>query len=199
MKFQDKLKQLRTEKDLTQEELAKEICVSRTLITKYETGVTQPTKENLQAIAVFFKVEAVDLIDDDDTAIAKSKTSIILEAIASGFIAIINLLFIVIAWSPIIPKKGYMYPPGGGEPDWIELYKTNVVTATLKMDNPIGIITFISCAINVLLTMGIVFKIVPEKYNKVKITNYIIFALNIILIALTFIIAVANIDTKPNL
>ena len=92
-----------------------------------------------------------------------------------------------------------MYPPGGGEPDWIELYKTNVVTATLKMDNPIGIITFISCAINVLLTMGIVFKIVPEKYNKVKITNYILFALNIILVALTFIIAVLNIDTKPNL
>ena len=47
MTFQENLKKLRLEKDLTQEELANKIFVSRTLITKYENGTVMPTKDNL--------------------------------------------------------------------------------------------------------------------------------------------------------
>ena len=54
MSFSEKLKELRKEKGLTQEELAKEIFVSRTLISKYENGAIYPTKENAIKIAEFF-------------------------------------------------------------------------------------------------------------------------------------------------
>ena len=43
--FQEKLKDLRKKKGVTQAELAKEIFVSRSLIAKYETGVAFPNRE----------------------------------------------------------------------------------------------------------------------------------------------------------
>ncbi len=43
--FCDKLKMLRKEKGLTQEELAKGVYVSRSLIAKYETGAAYPNKK----------------------------------------------------------------------------------------------------------------------------------------------------------
>lgn len=51
MEFAKKLKELRKEKGLTQEELASQLFVSRTLISKYESGAIYPTKENAEKIA----------------------------------------------------------------------------------------------------------------------------------------------------
>lgn len=52
--FQDKLKDLRKEKGITQNELAKEIFVSRSLIAKFETGTVFPSREILEKIAFIF-------------------------------------------------------------------------------------------------------------------------------------------------
>ncbi len=67
--FSEKLKSLRKEKDLTQEELASEIFISRSLIAKSETGVTYPTKENLEKLALFFNVNIDELIDNKETTL----------------------------------------------------------------------------------------------------------------------------------
>jgi transcriptional regulator with XRE-family HTH domain len=40
MEFNDKLQQLRKQKNLTQEELAAELYVSRTAVSKWESGVS---------------------------------------------------------------------------------------------------------------------------------------------------------------
>lgn len=48
MNFPNKLRKARINRGLTQEELAKKIFVSRTLITKYESGDAIPTKENIE-------------------------------------------------------------------------------------------------------------------------------------------------------
>lgn len=39
MEFNEKLQQLRTQKNLTQEQLATELFVSRTAVSKWESGV----------------------------------------------------------------------------------------------------------------------------------------------------------------
>lgn len=67
MVFAKKLKELRKEKGLTQEELASQLFVSRTLISKYESGAIYPTKENAEKIAQFFNVNLSDLIDSNET------------------------------------------------------------------------------------------------------------------------------------
>ena len=61
MNFPDKLRKLRKERGLTQEELSNSIYISRTMITKYENGTVYPTKENIEKIALFFNVKILIL------------------------------------------------------------------------------------------------------------------------------------------
>ena len=54
MEFKDKLKTLRKSKYLSQEALAKELYVSRSLIARWEAGLCLPTMESLEKIAEYF-------------------------------------------------------------------------------------------------------------------------------------------------
>ena len=51
MEFNEKLQKLRTSEHLTQEELAEKLYVSRTAISKWESGRGYPSIESLKAIA----------------------------------------------------------------------------------------------------------------------------------------------------
>ena len=54
--FGEKLKALRTEKGLGQVQLAKELQVSKSIISLWETGGSEPTLSNLAKIAAYFNV-----------------------------------------------------------------------------------------------------------------------------------------------
>ncbi len=54
--FKDNLKYLRTEKGIGQVELAKNIGVSKAVISFWENGLREPTMSNLIALAKFFEV-----------------------------------------------------------------------------------------------------------------------------------------------
>lgn len=56
IKFQERLKELRNEKELSQQELAKELKVSQRSISSWETGFRQPDYETLRLIAEYFDV-----------------------------------------------------------------------------------------------------------------------------------------------
>ncbi|AFK85868.1 MULTISPECIES: helix-turn-helix domain-containing protein [Thermoanaerobacterium] len=56
MTFSDRLKELRKEKNLTQEDLAKILEISRSTIAGYETERKEPDYETLKKIADFFNV-----------------------------------------------------------------------------------------------------------------------------------------------
>lgn len=62
MKLNDKIKELRKKKGLTQEQLASELNVSRQAITKWESGEGSPDIENLKNLALFFHVSVDYLI-----------------------------------------------------------------------------------------------------------------------------------------
>lgn len=62
MELKDRLKELRTKADLTQEDLANQIFVSRTLVSKWEAGDRYPSKENLARLAVLFQIPQEELI-----------------------------------------------------------------------------------------------------------------------------------------
>ena len=53
MEFNEKLQQLRTGKNLTQEQLAEQLYVSRTAISKWESGKGYPNIESLKCISKF--------------------------------------------------------------------------------------------------------------------------------------------------
>jgi len=62
MEFNEKLQELRKQKQLTQEELAECLYVSRTAISKWESGRGYPSIESLKAISEFFSVSIDDLL-----------------------------------------------------------------------------------------------------------------------------------------
>ena len=64
MELKDRLKNLRAEANLTQEDFANKIFVSRTLVSKWESGDRYPSKINLARIAVLFQIPQEELIGE---------------------------------------------------------------------------------------------------------------------------------------
>ena len=65
MEFNEKLQELRKQKGITQEELAERLYVSRTAVSKWESGRGYPNIESLKALASFFSVTVDELISTD--------------------------------------------------------------------------------------------------------------------------------------
>lgn len=66
MELNEKLQQLRKEKGWTQEELAERLYVSRTAISKWESGRGYPSIDSLKAISQLFSVSIDDLLSGEE-------------------------------------------------------------------------------------------------------------------------------------
>ena len=66
MELNEKLQELRKQKGITQEELAKSLYVSRTAISKWESGRGYPNIESLKAIAAYFSITVDELLSADE-------------------------------------------------------------------------------------------------------------------------------------
>lgn len=66
MEFNEKLQELRKQKGLTQEELAERLYVSRTAISKWESGRGFPNIESLKALSKTFCVSLDELLSGEE-------------------------------------------------------------------------------------------------------------------------------------
>ena len=66
MDFGEKLQALRKQKNLTQEELAEILFVSRTAVSKWESGRGYPNIDSLKAIAKFFGISIDNLLSGNE-------------------------------------------------------------------------------------------------------------------------------------
>lgn len=66
MEFNKKLQELRKQKGLTQEDLAEMLHVSRTAISKWESGRGYPNIDSLKAIATLFSVTIDELLSNTE-------------------------------------------------------------------------------------------------------------------------------------
>ena len=66
MELGEKLQALRKNRGLTQEELAEALYVSRTAVSKWESGRGMPNIESLKAISKFFSVTLDDLLSGEE-------------------------------------------------------------------------------------------------------------------------------------
>ena len=195
MEFAKKPKKLRKEKGLTQEELANQLFVSRTLISKYESGAIYPTKENAEKIAQFFNVSLSDLIDSNETisiALNDQETnSNKIHKVLSFLIIYLSTLINILFFLPIVAYSYYDY--SHGLPPIIYQKFTLPIVVTINNGNPIVIITFLSFLFNVVLSL------ISLKFKKVlimKIINYILFVVNIFLAFFAIIAAYALVNSK---
>lgn len=66
MEFNVKLQELRKQKGITQEELAKALYVSRAAVSKWESGRGYPNIDSLREIAKFYLVSVDELLSGDE-------------------------------------------------------------------------------------------------------------------------------------
>lgn len=66
MEFNEKLQELRKKSGLTQEELSEKLFVSRTAVSKWESGRGVPNIESLKAISKYFSVSIDDLLSGEE-------------------------------------------------------------------------------------------------------------------------------------
>lgn len=66
MEFHEKLQELRKQKNITQEELAASLFVSRTAVSKWESGRGYPNIESLKTLSKFYSVSIDELLSGDE-------------------------------------------------------------------------------------------------------------------------------------
>lgn len=70
MEFGEKLQELRKARSLTQEQLAEALYVSRTAVSKWESGRGYPSIDSLREVSRFFSVTIDELISPDEVVSA---------------------------------------------------------------------------------------------------------------------------------
>ena len=95
MLFKDKLKQYRTENNISQADLANKLFISRTLISKWENGVIYPSYSNMEKLAEIMGVSIDYLLSNEETKLitlnTNSKKDVTLTQKIIFFISIILL------------------------------------------------------------------------------------------------------------
>lgn len=66
MEFHEKLQQLRKKQGLTQEQLAEKLYVSRTAVSKWESGRGYPSIDSLRCISRVFEISIDDLLSGEE-------------------------------------------------------------------------------------------------------------------------------------
>ena len=92
MELSEKIQKLRKEHNLTQEQLAEQLFVSRTAVSKWETGRGTPSMESLKQIANLFHITLDQLLSTEEVVvIAENENKDNMKRFASYIDGIINL------------------------------------------------------------------------------------------------------------
>ena len=112
MDFNEKLQDLRKNKGLTQEELAEALYVSRTAISKWESGRGYPSIDSLKDISKFFSVSIDDLLSGEKLlSLAEKENKSNIKNIYDLLFVIVDLFSLILIILPLYPNTidGYVY------------------------------------------------------------------------------------------
>ena len=112
MEFSEKLQELRKNKGLTQEELAEILYVSRTAVSKWESGRGYPNIDSLKEISKFFEVSIDVLLSGEkliDIAEKENKSNI--RKILNLLFGVVDLFSVLLVILPLYPNtiEGFVY------------------------------------------------------------------------------------------
>ncbi len=112
MEFHEKLQELRKSRGLTQEELAEALFVSRTAISKWESGRGYPSIDSLKEISSYFSVSIDDLLSGEQLIfIAEKENKSNLNSVCDLLLGFVDLFSLMLIFLPLYPKpvNGYIY------------------------------------------------------------------------------------------
>ena len=112
MEFHEKLQELRKRRGMTQEELAEALFVSRTAVSKWESGRGYPSIDSLKVISGYFSVTIDDLLSAEKLVfIAEKESQFKICHICDRLLGCVDLLSVLLIILPLYPKTvdGYIY------------------------------------------------------------------------------------------
>ena len=112
MEFHEKLQELRKGRGLTQEELAEALYVSRTAISKWESGRGYPSIDSLKEISSYFSVTIDELLSSDRVlSIAEKENKANLQNMCDILFGMIDICSFMLIALPLYPNmvNGYIY------------------------------------------------------------------------------------------
>jgi len=105
MEFNEKLQELRKDKGLTQEELAEILYVSRTAVSKWESGRGYPNIESLKEISKFFEVSIDDLLSGEKLlSLAEKENKSNIRNMCDLLFGIVDLFSFILIVLPLYPN-----------------------------------------------------------------------------------------------
>lgn len=106
MDFPEKLQELRKSKNMTQEELAESLFVSRAAVSKWESGRGLPSIDSLKAISVLFKVSIDDLLSGDEVILAaQDETREKLQRLRATLFGLLDVMHLLFFFLPMFGEK----------------------------------------------------------------------------------------------
>ncbi len=177
MKFGEKIQKLRNQNKWTQEDLAEMLYVSRTAVSKWESGKGYPNIDSLKDIAKIFNITIDELLSSEEIiGIAKNENNTNIKKtnnLIYGLLDVISILFIFL---PLYAKKteSFVYS--------VSLFNANEISSLLK----VGYIVFLL----VLSLIGIIEIIISFVDNKkvqrsINIISLIVQTLSILFFAMS--------------
>lgn len=112
MEFHEKFQKLRKDRGLTQEELAEALFVSRTAISKWESGRGYPSIDSLKEISKFFSVSIDELLSGDQLiSIAEKENKSNLSNLCDRLLGFVDFFSLMLIFLPLYPKpvNGHIY------------------------------------------------------------------------------------------
>ena len=128
MELNEKLQQLRKQKGLTQEELANALYVSRTAVSKWESGRGYPSIDSLKSISDYFGITLDDLLSADKVlTLAKEDTKQKETVFINTLFALLDTSVLLLLFLPLFGQKS------GGEATAVSLLAFEKITPILKI------------------------------------------------------------------
>ena len=137
MEFNEKLQELRKNRSLTQEELADALFVSRTAISKWESGRGYPSLDSLKQISRYFSVSIDELICPEEIiSAAEEEKKASVDRIFTLTCGTLDILLALLLFLPVFgngtdkPTSVSLFTLTGISP-WIKTVFATVITLTV--------------------------------------------------------------------
>jgi transcriptional regulator with XRE-family HTH domain len=189
MDFVEKLKSLRKESGLTQQEVADKLFVSRSLYAKYESGLATPSKDTLQKMALLFNTGVNELISTEETTfmlVEEQQTRQTLKNLTLVSSSVICAGFIIFYFIPLFQAHYYDYnhlDPITGHPTFVTRLMSSFAILD-KNSNPIGNITLAFVIAELILSI-LCLTIFNKKQIVARYITYVLFAVVTFMIFIT--------------
>ena len=137
MEFNEKLQELRKSRSLTQEELADALFVSRTAISKWESGRGYPSLDSLKQISRYFSVSIDELICPEEIiSAAEEEKKASVDRIFTLTCGTLDILLALLLFLPVFgngtdkPTSVSLFTLTGISP-WIKTVFATVITLSV--------------------------------------------------------------------